>query len=238
MFGGSLLGLRLGRMLPEDNLSPESKDVVRLSTGIVATMVALVLGLLIASAKGFYDTQTTEITQLAADAATIDRLLAHYGPEARPSRDFLRDAVSRVLDQMWSAPRYGPNRAEPGVGGSEALYDTLERLDPKDDEQRSIKSEALSTAFGMGQLRWLIYVQGATTLPLPLIAALTVWLTLVFISSGLFARPNPTVVASFFAAALSVSGAIWLIWEMYTPYTGIIRIPDAALRSVLSHLGQ
>jgi len=96
----------------------------------------------------------------------------------------------------------------------------------------------LTTAFGMGQLRWLIFVQGATNLPMPLIIALIVWLTLVFISSGLFARRNHTVVASFFAAAFSVSGAVWLIWEMYAPYSGVIRVPDAALRSVLSHLGQ
>lgn len=238
VLGGAFLGMRLGRIVPESHLDPDSKDVVRISTGVVATMVALVLGLLIASAKSFYDTQNAEITQLSANVIILDRVLAHYGPEAKPDRDQLRDAVNRVLDSMWSSQRSGLSQAEPQFVANEPLYSSLENLKPKSEEQRDLKTQALTIALSTAQLRWLMFTQRATTLPVPLIVALIVWLTLVFISTGLFARPNLCVNASFFAAALSVSGAIWLIWEMYTPYGGLIRISDGALRAALSQLGQ
>jgi hypothetical protein len=53
---------------------------------LVATTVALVLGLLVASAKSFYDTQTSEVTQLSTNVLLLDRLMAHYGPEATEAR--------------------------------------------------------------------------------------------------------------------------------------------------------
>ena len=238
VLGGAFLGMRLGRIVPESHLDQDSKDVVRISTGVVATMVALVLGLLIASAKSFYDTQNAEITQLSANVIILDRVLAHYGPAAKPDREQLRDAVNRVLDSMWLNQQSGLSQAEPQFVSNEPLYNSLENLKPENEEQRDLKTQALTITFGMAQLRWLMFTQRASTLPIPLIVALIVWLTLVFISTGLFARPNLCVNASFFAAALSVSGAIWLIWEMYTPYGGLIRISDSSLRAALSQLGQ
>ena len=102
VFGGAILGMSIRAILPQHHLSSDSKDVVKLGMGIVATLSALVLGLLIASAKGSYDAQSTELTQMSAKVILLDRMLAHYGPETKGTRDLLRSSVARILDQLWS----------------------------------------------------------------------------------------------------------------------------------------
>ena len=102
VFGGALLGLLLHAVLPQHHLSSETKDIVKLGMGLVGTMSALVLGLLVASAKNSYDTQSAELTQLSANIALLDRGLALYGPETKETRALLRDVVVRFHNQMWS----------------------------------------------------------------------------------------------------------------------------------------
>ena len=90
LFGAGLLGVRVRAALPEDHLSTETKDAVKVGMGLVATMAALVLGLLVASTKGAYDTQKGEVTQMAAKIVFLDRVLANYGSESAESRELLR----------------------------------------------------------------------------------------------------------------------------------------------------
>lgn len=206
--------------------------------GLVATMAALVLGLLNASAKSSYDTLNSELTDMSSKLVLLDRVLAHYGPESKGARDQLRNSVVRALDQMWSKERTGLSQLEPSSTASEVLYDKIQALSPKDDAQRSIQSQALSIVIGLGQTRWLMYEQRSNSVSVPLLIVLVFWLTALFISFGLFAPRNATVVATLLVSALSVSAAIFLILEMYTPYAGLIRISDIPLRTALSHLGQ
>src|SRR6202140_887498 len=98
--GGILLGMFLRNTLPEHHLSTDAKDVVRLGTGVIGTIAALVLGLLIASAKSSYDTQTTQIKQMTANIVLLDHLLAQYGPETDAARNLLRRGVSILADRM------------------------------------------------------------------------------------------------------------------------------------------
>jgi len=235
VFGGALLGILLRVSLPEHHLSKESKDIVKLGMGLVGTMAALVLGLLVASAKGSYDAQSTELTQMSANIALLDRGLALYGPETKEIRKLLRSAVVRTLDQMWSkdASRLGP----PSAGG-EVLYEEIQRLTPQNETQRSLQNGALNIAVDLGKTRWLMYEQATTSASMPLLIALVLWLTTIFISFGLFAPFNATVVSSLFVAALSVSYAIFLILEMYTPYTGLVQISSEPLRAAIAELGR
>src|SRR5262245_5863357 len=89
LLGGALLGMLLRGRLPEGHLSADTKEVVKLATGILGTMAALVLGLLVATAKGSFDTQRNGVAQLAANVIVMDRTLAHYGKEAQPTRELL-----------------------------------------------------------------------------------------------------------------------------------------------------
>src|SRR5262245_38228672 len=237
VFGGALLGILLHSLLPDHHLASDSKDIVKLGMGLVGTMAALVLGLLVASAKGSYDAQSTELTQMSANIALLDRVLAHYGPEADEPRAQLRAVVVRLLDLLW--PRAGPSAAPsaPPAAG-EALYEEIQALSPKSDAQRAIQGLASGLAVDLGRTRWLMYAQATTSVSRPLLIVLVLWLSAIFVSFGLFAPFNTTVVASLCVSALSVSGAILLILEMYAPYAGLIQISSAPLRAALEHLGQ
>jgi hypothetical protein len=90
----------------------------------------------------------------------------------------------------------------------------------------------------LGQMRWLMYEQRASSVSMPLLVVLISWLIIIFVSFGLFAPFNATVLTSLFVSALSFSGAIFLILEMYAPYSGLIQISNAPLRAAFTHLGQ
>jgi hypothetical protein len=236
VFGGALLGLFLHAVLPQHHLSSETKDIVKLGMGLVGTMAALVLGLLVASAKGNYDAQSTEVTHLSANIALLDRVLAIYGPETKEMRAFLRAAVIKALDQMW--PKAGTPQAVPTAAGGEIFYEKMQALSPSNDTQRSLQSQATSIAMDIGKTRWLMYEQATGSVSLPLLVILVLWLSVIFVSFGLFAPFNATAVTSLFVSALAVSGAIFLILEMYSPYTGVIQISDAPLRAAIANLGR
>ena len=100
-FGGALVGMVLRAILPEHHVSTESKDVVKLGMGLIATLAALVLGLLIASAKSSFDAQRSGFQQLAANLVLLDRALARYGPETKDAREALRSLVAATIDRLW-----------------------------------------------------------------------------------------------------------------------------------------
>jgi hypothetical protein len=231
VFGGALLGIALRSVLPEHHLSGETKDVVKGSIALIGTMSALVLGLLVGSAKGTYDTQKDELTSLSANVGLLDRVLRHYGPEAQEARRLLKEGVAETLRHI-----------SEGVGGAtasqgQAVYDAVLRLEPKNDIQRSLQSQAQSLLQSIGQARSLMLAQMGSSLSVTLLAVVVFWLTVNFVSFGLFAKPNPTATTALLVAALSVAGAILLILEMDQPYTGLIHISDAALRQVLAQMG-
>ena len=238
VFGGAMLGMLLHSVLPNHHLSSESKDIVKLGMGMVATMSALVLGLLVASAKGAYEAQRAEVTQMAANLAMLDRVLANYGPETKEARAMLRETVVQDLDQFWSNENAGASRLTPSSAGGPALYEKIGGLMPQNEAQRSLHGQAVRIALDIAKTRWLMYEQSTSSVSLPLLVMLVCWLTVVFISFGLFAPFNATVVSSLFVAALSVSAAVFLIFEMYAPYSGVIQVSSAPLRAALAHLGQ
>ena len=233
-----MFGMLLRRVLPEPHLSGDSKNAVTVGMALVATVSALVLSLLVSSAKSSYDAQNTELTEVSAKVVMLDRVFAYYGPDAKEARNSLRSAVARALDRILSNERDGASQSEPQVAGDESLFDKIQKLSPNDDEQRSLKTRALNIAFDLSQTRWLMYEQEASSISLPFLLVLVFWLMALFMSFGLFAPPNATVIASFLISALSVSGAILLIVEMYTPYSGLIKVSSAPLRAALTQLGK
>jgi hypothetical protein len=237
VFGGALIGMALRRILPEHHLSTDSKEVIKLAMGLTATMSALVLALLIASAKSSYDAQRNELTQLSATIILLDRGLAHYGPETKGARDLLRRYVAEMHDQIWVNDRTSAAELEPTAMLGESFYDNLQQLSPQTDVQRSIKLEAQKMSVDLGQTRWLLSEQRGSSIPMPFLVLLVFWVTIIFLSFGLFAPPNATVIAALFLCALSVAGAIFLILELDRPFGGLVRISDLPLRNAMAHLG-
>jgi hypothetical protein len=230
LFAGALLGVLLGARLPKHHLSEENKEVVRLAMALVGTLTGMVLGLLIGSAKTYYDTQSNELTQVSANVALLGRLLQHYGPEANGVQESLLLAVERVLAENWPNERAENWKLSPKAGHIQEVYDQLRALAPKDEEHRMMQSEALGLLRNLAQLRWLIIAQSAATILQPMLIVMIFWMTSIFVSWGLFSRANAMSVTTFFVAALCVSGAIFLILELNTPYKGLLRLSSAPLR--------
>jgi hypothetical protein len=167
VFVGTLLGMALRLILPEHHLGPDSKDVIKLGMGLTATMSALVLALLIASAKSSYDAQRNELTQLSANIILLDRVLAKYGPETKVARNLLQRSVIRLIAQIW--PENGASAAEqdPTAIQADILYDTIEELSPQNETQRSLKAQVQKMTIDLAQTRWLLFEQGGSSIPMP-----------------------------------------------------------------------
>lgn len=231
VLGGALLGTFLGARLPKHHLSDDNKEVVRLAMALVGTLTGMALGLLIGSAKTYYDTQNNELTQVSANVALLGRLFHLYGPEANKVHETLRLAVERVLAENWPNDDPSENRKpSPNGGHIEEVYDELRTLQPKDDEHRAMQAQALSLLSNIAQMRWLIIEQTSSTVMKPLLVVMIFWMTSIFVSWGLFSRPSAMAITTFFIAAVCVSAAIFLILELYTPYRGVLRVSSAPLR--------
>ncbi|MCE9625842.1 MAG: hypothetical protein K8R69_10400 [Deltaproteobacteria bacterium] len=238
IFGGALLGLLLRAVLPSHHLSPESKDVVKLGMGLVGTVAALVLGLLIASAKGSYDSQSNELNEMASKIVLLDRVLSHYGPETKEIRDSLHAVAVYNLENLWSNDASSRVPMEGPAVGNEVIYEKIQTLTPANPEQTSLQNQALGLIMSLAQTRWLMYAQRAASISTTLLVVLVFWLAIIFISFGLFSPRNITVVASLFFSALALSCAVLLILEMSAPYSGLIQISKGPLRAAISHLGK
>jgi hypothetical protein len=236
IFGGAMLGMWLTSVLPEHQLNAETKDVVKVGAGLIGTMAALLLGLLVASAKSSYDARGAEVTQMAANAILFDRALAHYGPATGEVRSLLKTFVTQTIDEIWSK-QGGQGGALPSPAGGEA-FDQLQELVPRSDAQRAIQSQAESIMVNFGQTRLLLLAQSGTSISTTFLVVVVFWLTLLFVSFGLFAPRNATATVTLLLAAVSVAGALFLILELDHPFSGLIQISSAPLRTALSMLGR
>jgi hypothetical protein len=234
--GGVLLGMWFQHLLPKHHLSKESQDTVKLGAGMVATMSALVLGLLVSSAKSSFDAMNLSIAQNGAKIVQLDHLLAEYGPETRPLRAALKQSLAARVENVWS--REGGLRT---VEKSTAVLDfqiKLRSLLPANDLQKSLVLQAQQISNDVWQNRLMMIEQQAEPVPVVFLVLLVFWLTLMFLSFGLFAPRNLTVCAVLFICALSVSSAIFLILEMSHPLDGYIKVSSAPLLKALELIGQ
>ncbi len=207
---------------------------------LIATLAALVLGLLVSSAKSSLDTMSSELTQSSAKLIVLDRVLASYGPETKEARDLLRGSVATAIELVWPEEKTRQARVD-NVGveaGIEKMQDKLRELSPRNNSQRLLQSQALQIAAELMQSRWLLIEQTQSPLPEVFLIILVFWLTMLFLCFGMLAPRNATVIAVLFVSALSVSGAIFLILEMNTPLSGMIKVSSAPLRKALDHLGK
>jgi hypothetical protein len=234
----ALLGRRVRRYLPGDHLSADSRDSVKLAMGLVATMTALLLGLLVSSAKGTYDNVRGEVMQMAAKVAFLDRVLALYGPEATGARGELRDAVADAVRRMWPSERRASGQLVANEQLGDAFYVTIQRLSPHDDAQRALKTQAATLMVQLGELRSLLRAQAMPSISRPLLIALVSWLVVIFFGFSVVAPPNATTTLALVAAAFSVACAVFLILELDHPFAGLIRIPSEPMINVLNQLAK
>lgn len=237
MFGGALVGMTLRRRLPDHHLAKDTEDAVKLGLGVIATMTALVVGLLLASAKTARDGTERELKVFSADIMLLDRNLAQYGPETAAAREVLRRYVDFKIAAMWPADAGGVVADPAGWRLLEEVQEKVRTLTPATDSQRFIQPRALQISGELAQTRWLLSEQ-VGSIPVPFLLVVASWLAIIFTSCGLFAPRNVVVITVLFFCSLSIAGALFLILDMAQPFRGFVRVSSAPLRNALAMLGQ
>jgi hypothetical protein len=235
IIGGIFLGTLLRGALPGHHLSKDSQDIIRLGAGLIATIAALVLGLLITAAKSSFDTQNSQVKQITANIILLDELLAQYGPETRPIRQQMRSTIAPFADRLWRKEASPTKRFEFSEAG-EKIYLAVQALSPQNDLQRSLQARAAQVSTDLAQTRLLLFVESDNLIPAPFLAILVFWLVIIFASFSLFSELNATVFTCLSLFALSASCAIFLILELSQPFSGLMMISSTPLRNSLGPL--
>jgi hypothetical protein len=228
-----LAGRQVRKHLPEDHLSAESKDAVKLAMGLVATMTALLLGLLVSSAKGTYDNQRTQIIVMASKVAFLGRVLNAYGPDADGARTEILAAAVDGVHRMWPDEPGARGELTASAPSGDGAYAALHALNPSNELQRGLKEQALTLAVDIGQIRMLMLAEAVPSIPKLLFITVGCWLVVIFLCFGMLAPPNSTTALSLTAAALSVAGALFLMLELDQPLGGMIRISSEPLTQAI-----
>jgi hypothetical protein len=239
IFCSALLGLYLRGRLPEHHLSEDSTSAIKLATGLIATIAALVLGLLISSAKGTFDTVKGELVHNAASIVRLDRLLSEYGPPTQELRGTLKRDYAWWVDLLASSDAFRSARLDnPEISSRmEEFRRKLADLSPATPAQNEIQARALQISDEIYEARLRALLERQGSIAMPLLVVLVSWLAIIFGAFGLLAPRNRTIVVAFFLCALSASGAILLILEMDTPLNGVISVSLGPMREALSQLG-
>jgi hypothetical protein len=233
----ALSALYLHPRLPGHQLTKETQDAVKVGVGMIVVLTALLLGLLIASVKSTFDTAGRDLKHFATQIVLLDRTLRAYGSQGDPARALTRQYVEQALAGTW------PSDNEPEIVDdprAEQLIYQLQNvvlsLAPENSRQRALSDEMKSGVRRLIELRWTLIEEATTSLNVPLVTVLVIWLTLVFASFGYNAPRNPLVVITFILCAASIGGALFLIIQMDRPFEGLIKVSPAPLRNALAHI--
>jgi len=237
LFGSAMAGSYVRQRLPSHHLSDESVAVLKLATGLIATMSALVLGLLVSSAKGTFDTTRAELEGAAAKVVEFDRVLARYGPQTQPIRTQLKHNYAEILQILASRDRarLALLDSPEAINRSEALQQQVADLSPATDNQRTLKASALQMMDAVFAARWLTLLQANQSIPPVMLVILITWLSIIF---GLFAPRNGTILVVLMMCALSTAATILLVEELNRPLDGLITVSLEPMLHTLGRLGQ
>ena len=238
LIAAALVGRAIRSLLPDEHVTSDSRDAIKLAMGLVATMSALVLGLLVSSAKGAYDTERSEVIQMASKIAFLSRVLDAYGPDAAGVRTQFGDTVEREMRQLWPGEMRRPANPAAKIQEANAVYSAIQRLSPQNDMQTSLKSTAASLAIDLAQIRSLLAAQSVPSVSKAMLIILVSWLVVIFLGFSVLAPPNAATILALMVSALAVSGAIFLILELDEPFGGLIGISSEPMLNALHQLGK
>jgi hypothetical protein len=233
-------GLAIRRRLPKRHLESDTTDTIKLATGMVATLSALVLGLLLAFAESSYRSKDDELTHLSSDLIRAHRLMQNYGPEAAKARALILAYAEQKARNLF--PHDHDQAADPldvpSLAMLEDVLTSMLELHPANPSQTWRLQTALRLMDDIGEKRWLLVEQEGQRLPMPLLVLLVFWLTLIFTAFGLLSPGNPVAIGSHLFCAVAIAGAITMILEMSNPFAGPVRLSEGVLRSAIAIMQQ
>jgi hypothetical protein len=232
---GIAAGMLLRKRIPADHLGAGPKEVIRLGAGFLATLSAVLISLMIASAKTSYDTQAAHFRTLAAYLVETDQLLAQYGPETTQFRILMRQAVPAAVDRIWREKRSAvQDSAFTSASLAEQINSAIASLTPANDAQRLLKHRVEEASVEIANVRLLMFADGDTAILTPFLLILIFWLAVVFASYAVFVEPSRVVIAALLVFALSISSALFLAADLSQPFVGLTQIPKEQLRDILA----
>jgi uncharacterized membrane protein YqgA involved in biofilm formation len=237
ILAGAFAGWTIRRRLPQHHLTEETKSLVSVSMAVVATISALVLGLLISNANTSFSALGGEVTTLSAQILRLDQMLRRYGPDTVPARETLRQYVEQKTADLF------PDHPADVRLDNPSAYELLQRLEdlllalkPANPRDQWWLGQAMTLAAKIGDTRWLLAQQVGQGTPKAFVALLVFWLTLLFASFGLFAPPNVTSAVTLTLCALAVAGAVGMILELEKGFGGLIHISPQPMRYAVKTL--
>ena len=240
-FSAAMLGLRLRLRLPSEYVSGDSRDSIKFIMGLVATMTALVLGLVTASAKSSYDAIDVAVKQGSINLLALDRELHSFGSETNEIRSSLRRLTEARMGMLW--PKDSAKAAAAGAPPTGETYewiaDKIRGLNPSNDLQRAHKARAVELSQRMLEARWLLVASPAAAVPTAFLVILVFWLTTTLFSFGVCSPPNRATIAALLICAISVSAALFLLMELGAPFEGgVISVSPGPLQRALELMNQ
>jgi hypothetical protein len=216
-----------------DQLGPETRETVKLGTGLIATIAALLLGLLVNSSKTYFNTTRTQLSEVASKYSFLSRLLEIYGPQADGVRSALHALIEETMRRLWPDDAHTPAPSVHKNQIGNAFYSALLNLETCDDTERTLKAQAVSLVADLGQLRSLMEAESTTSTSKPMLVVLVFWLVMIFLGYSLIVPANATDAVILIVSAWCATGSIFLILEQDDPFRGIIRISSKPLLDVL-----
>lgn len=232
------IGLLVRSKLPEEHLSGDSKDVIRLATALIGTMSAVVLALLFASTRTSYEATNSNVSQLTARLIELDHVLREYGPEGQVLRPILREDVIAIVDSIWQDDTAGARRTPTDVPVTQevAVLGKVRQLVPANPMQANLQVRALQIGNDLEKIRLTLLAQPPDSISRPFVTVLVLWLCFIFASFSMSSKPNATLVFVLVVCAVAASSAIYLILELGQPFDGLLQIPNNAVRDALATL--
>lgn len=238
LVAGTAIGLFVRHRVSDDMLDQRAADVIKMAAAFIATLSALVLSLLITTAKTSFDEKIGQVKQLTASAILLDQMLAQYGPDATDVRRLGRQNFNVMVDRIWREHLSRQDKPSPFEvsQNAETFLQEVYSLAPRNELQRALKERIVEAVRDLAKTRLALFVQSGSTISAPFLFILVFWLTMLFAVFGLLNRINLLVGATLFFCALSVSASIFLIVDFDRAFEGTIRIPSAPLRNALPPL--
>jgi hypothetical protein len=237
ILAGAFAGSKIRDYLPKHHLTDETKYLVNVSTAVVATITALVLGLLISNANTTFSRLGGEVTALSADILRLDHILQEYGPDAEPARKMLLQyAELKAVDLFPDHPADVNLNNLSTFELQQRTLDEILALNPTDAREQWRRDQALTLVARIGDTRWLLAQEVGRGTPKEFVALLVFWLVLLFASFGLFAPRNLTSAAILTLCALAVAPAVGMFLELKQGFGGFVRVSPEPMRQAVKIL--
>jgi hypothetical protein len=249
LLGSSALGMLVQRFLSERHTSHDTIALIHHVVVMLFTFAALVLGLLITSAKSSFDQVDNTVRSFAIRLIELDQVLREYGGEVDPIRSLLHTYAATVITTTWiKAPQskleYQAKQPSDSVKSPEledlsnSIRLKIRELDPKDAMHRQLASECQRLMEQVVHIRWMLIEQRHTSISAPFYLVLVFWLVVVFGGFGLTAPHNVLTYTALAIAAISIASAIFVLLDFDRPFAGIFTVPAEPIRGALIQLSR